>query len=395
MARKVWLAVIFGGGLLFSFMALLVVGTYSAAAGLAGGGSGGAVRLAKGAVPDVYQPIVQKWGSLCPALNPALLAAQLYQESGWDPRAQSGAQAQGIAQFIPGTWATHGIDGNGDGKADVWDPQDAIPSAATYDCDLARYVKDVPGDNTDNMLAAYNAGAYAVIQHGGVPPYRETQNYVTTIRTLEKSFAAPVGTVRPSQQAAGAIYFAQTRIGTPYLWGGEGTAAQGGRFDCSGLTQAAYASVGITLPRVANDQWNAERAPGQERDAARRSGLLRPQPGRPALDPPRRALRRRRLHDRRPAHRCGDPLRPDRHARLHRRDPGHPGGRGGASGGRGLNGTSPPGPRLAFMRVRWSPLDNSMVIFWRRPERYVPCRPLYGRQWVGTQATGVADVPNR
>lgn len=256
MARKVWLAVTIGGGLLFSFLALLVVGTYSAAAGLAGG-PGGAVRLAKGAVPEAYQPIVQQWGNLCPALNPALLAAQLYQESGWNPRAQSYAEAQGIAQFIPGTWATRGIDGNGDGKADVWDPQDAIPSAATYDCDLASYVKDVPGDNTDNMLAAYNAGAYAVIKYGGVPPYGQTQNYVKTIRTLEKSFAAPVGAVQPSQQAAGAIYFAQQQIGTPYLWGGEGTPEQGGRFDCSGLTRAAYASVGITLPRVANDQWNA------------------------------------------------------------------------------------------------------------------------------------------
>ena len=96
-------------------------------------------------MPAIYQPIVQKWGNLCPALNPALLAAQLYQESGWNARAQSPAAAQGIAQFIPGTWATHGIDGNGDGKADVWDPQDAIPSAASYDCELASYVKDVPG----------------------------------------------------------------------------------------------------------------------------------------------------------------------------------------------------------------------------------------------------------
>lgn len=255
--RKAWLVAGAAVGAGLSFVLLLVVGVYIVAGNLANGVGGGSIALAKGSVPAAYQTLVQRWGNLCPALNPALLAAQLYQESGFNPRARSGAAAEGIAQFIPGTWATHGIDGNGDGKADVWDPEDAIPSAAQYDCDLASYVKNVPGDNTDNMLAAYNAGAYAVIQYGGVPPYAETQNYVKTIRTLEKSFAAPVGAVQPSQQAAGAIYFAQTRIGTPYLWGGEGTAAQGGRFDCSGLTQASYASVGITLPRVANDQWNA------------------------------------------------------------------------------------------------------------------------------------------
>ncbi|MFC4030133.1 NlpC/P60 family protein [Streptomyces polygonati] len=253
--RKVWLTVIVGVGLGLSFLALLVVGTFSAAAGLAG--NAGAVTLAKGTVPAVYQPIILKWGNLCPALNPALLAAQLYQESGWDAGAQSPAQAQGIAQFIPGTWATHGVDGNGDGTADVWNPEDAIPSAASYDCQLASYVKNVPGNNTDNMLASYNAGAYAVIRAGGVPPYAETQNYVRTIRTLEKSFAAPVGAVAPSQQAAAAIYYAQQQLGKPYLWGGEGKAAQGGLFDCSGLTQASYNSVGIALPRVANDQWNA------------------------------------------------------------------------------------------------------------------------------------------
>ncbi|MEU9102502.1 bifunctional lytic transglycosylase/C40 family peptidase [Streptomyces sp. NPDC048361] len=245
-----------GFGVCLSFIALLVVGTYSAAAGL-GSAAGNAVGLAKGAVPSLYQPLVQKWGAYCPSLNPAMLAAQLYSESGWKPTAVSPVNAQGIAQFMPATWATHGIDGNGDGKRDIWDPADAIPSAASYDCELAKYVKDVPGDASDNMLAAYNAGAYAVIKYGGIPPYSETQGYVKTIRSLEKSFAAPVGRVQPSQQAAGAIYYAQQKLGTPYLWGGEGTAEQGGRFDCSGLTQAAYQSVGITLPRVANDQYNA------------------------------------------------------------------------------------------------------------------------------------------
>lgn len=262
--RKVWLVggAAVGGAL--AFVMLLVVGVYVVAGNLLGGVGQGVVGLAKGAVPAAYQTLVQRWGNLCPALNPALLAAQLYQESGFDPRAVSPADARGIAQFIPGTWATHGIDGDGDGKRDIWDPNDAIPSAASYDCELAKYVADVPGNRSDNMLAAYNAGAYRVIKAGGVPAIRETQNYVKTIRSLEKSFARPVGRLSPSKQAASAIGFAQSKLGTPYLWGGEGTAEQGGRFDCSGLTQAAYASVGISLPRVANDQYNAGPHPSRQ-----------------------------------------------------------------------------------------------------------------------------------
>ncbi|WP_240436976.1 NlpC/P60 family protein [Streptomyces sporangiiformans] len=247
-----------------SFVMLLVVGVYMTAGNLANGVGKGSVGLAKGAVPATYQPLVQKWGNLCPAINPALLAAQLYQESGWDPDVVSPADARGIAQFIPGTWATHGVDGDGDGDRDIWDPNDAIPSAASYDCSLAKYVKDVPGDATNNMLAAYNAGAYRVIKSGGVPAISETQHYVKTIRTLEQSFAKPVTRVDPSRQAAGAISYAQKKLGTLYLWGGNGTADQGGRFDCSGLTKAAYESVGIELPRVANDQYNA--GPHPQRD---------------------------------------------------------------------------------------------------------------------------------
>jgi cell wall-associated NlpC family hydrolase len=251
-------------GLGMGFVMLLVVGVYLVAGNLAGGVGGGVKKLARGAVPAAYEPLVAKAGTTCDAINPALLAAQLYQESGFNPKAQSAAAAQGIAQFIPGTWAIHGVDGDGDGDRDVWDPADAIPSAAAYDCSLASYVKSVPGNLTENMLAAYNAGPDAVIRYQGVPPYAETRNYVKTIMTLAESFAAPVSRVDPSEQAAGAIDYAQKKLGTPYLWGGNGTADQGGRFDCSGLTKAAYASVGITLPRVANDQYNAGPHPSRD-----------------------------------------------------------------------------------------------------------------------------------
>ncbi|UNS97741.1 bifunctional lytic transglycosylase/C40 family peptidase [Streptomyces tubbatahanensis] len=262
--KKVWLLAVGGGlGVLSLFVALLVVGTYVAAASLFGG-AGGAVALAKGSVPAAYAGLVQKWGTYCEALNPAVLASQLKQESGFQPDAQSNAAAQGIAQFIPTTWSVHGFDANGDGKKSVWDPEDAIPSAAKYDCSLAKNVKDVPGDATNNMLAAYNAGPYAVIKYNGVPPYSETKNYVSTIRRMEKSFSAPSGRLSPTKAGAGAIAFAQSKLGTPYLWGGNGTPEQGGRFDCSGLTKAAYKKVGVELPRVANDQYDT--GPHPKRD---------------------------------------------------------------------------------------------------------------------------------
>ncbi|WP_406211080.1 bifunctional lytic transglycosylase/C40 family peptidase [Kitasatospora sp. NBC_01560] len=270
--RKAGTAAASAGVVAVGFVCLVTVATYAASGTPQQSANRASLTLSPGTVPAAYQGPIQQWGALCPEISPPMLAAQLYQESGFDPRAKSGVGAQGMAQFMPATWGTYGTDGNNDGKKDVWDPLDAIASAATFDCALAQDVAKVPGDRQANLLAAYNAGPYAVTKYNGVPPYKETQGYVKNIQAMARSFTAPTAPVEVSQQSSGAIYYAQTKLGTAYLWGGEGLPSQNGRFDCSGLTRAAYESVGITLPRVANDQWYA--GPHPSRDQLRPGDLV-------------------------------------------------------------------------------------------------------------------------
>ncbi|MET8624918.1 bifunctional lytic transglycosylase/C40 family peptidase [Kitasatospora sp. NPDC004669] len=268
--RRAGTAAVAAGVVAFGFIGLVTMGTYAASG--TPQQSANRSTLSPGTVPAAYQDAIQKWGSLCPEISPPMLAAQLYQESGFDPKAQSGVGAQGMAQFMPDTWPMYATDGDGDGKKDVWNPYDAIASAAVYDCALAKDVAGVPGDPQANMLAAYNAGPYAVTKNRGIPPYKETQGYVRNIQAMARSFTAPTAPLEVSAQSAAAIYFAQTKLGTPYLWGGDGLPSQNGRFDCSGLSKAAYETVGINLPRVANDQWYA--GPHPSRDQLRPGDLV-------------------------------------------------------------------------------------------------------------------------
>ena len=90
------------------------------------------------------------------------------QESGWNPKALSHAGAMGLAQLMPGTAAKL--------RVDPKDPQQNLEGGARY---LAQQFRTF--GTWRLALAAYNAGPGAVQKYGGVPPYKETRNYVRII----------------------------------------------------------------------------------------------------------------------------------------------------------------------------------------------------------------------
>lgn len=143
------------------------------------------------AIPAEYAELIKDSAKRCPAIPEDLFAAQIHAESGFDPDAESPAGAQGIAQFMPNTWKHYGIDGDGDGVTDVWNPQDAIPSAARMNCINRKSVKSLDGPRLKNTFAAYNAGVGSVLKYGGIPPYPETEKYVEKIFNNSETITWP------------------------------------------------------------------------------------------------------------------------------------------------------------------------------------------------------------
>jgi soluble lytic murein transglycosylase-like protein len=103
-------------------------------------------------------------------VDPALVRAVIHTESNGNPAAVSNKGAQGLMQLMPTTALQLGV-------ANVFNPQDNIEGGVKYlQQQLTRYNGDL-----DKALAAYNAGPGAVDRAGGVPKYKQTQEYVRKV----------------------------------------------------------------------------------------------------------------------------------------------------------------------------------------------------------------------
>lgn len=111
------------------------------------------------------------------AVDDALIRAIIHAESAYQPEALSPKGAQGLMQLMPATQAELQV-------IDVFDPVSNIDGGTLY---LSRLLEQFDQD-VELAAAAYNAGPGAVREYGGIPPYKETREYVRRIKILYRRY---------------------------------------------------------------------------------------------------------------------------------------------------------------------------------------------------------------
>lgn len=127
----------------------------------------------------MIQAASKKWN-----VDESLIRAVIKQESGYDPQATSHCGAQGMMQLMPETAADLGV-------TDAYDPQQNIMGGTRY----LRGLLDRFDGNISKALAGYNAGPGAVEKHGGIPPYEETQHYVSNVLEFYQQYKQNRGAI--------------------------------------------------------------------------------------------------------------------------------------------------------------------------------------------------------
>lgn len=115
-------------------------------------------------------------------LDSAFVKAVIKQESGFQPKVTSSCGAMGLMQLMPATASSLGV-------TDAYDPEQNIAGGTKY----LKGLLDRFGGDKSLALAAYNAGPNAVAKYNGIPPYKETQNYVKNIMSMYQKFNAQGG----------------------------------------------------------------------------------------------------------------------------------------------------------------------------------------------------------
>ena len=110
-------------------------------------------------------------------IYPGLLVALIHTESAWQTEAISKAGAIGLTQLMPTTAKALGVD--------PWDPRENVLGGARYLREQLDYFQSVR-----LALAAYNAGPYQVRRYRGVPPFKETRSFISTVMRLMDTFSS-------------------------------------------------------------------------------------------------------------------------------------------------------------------------------------------------------------
>ncbi len=118
---------------------------------------------------DDYEPIIRRASNRY-GVDVALVKAVIHAESHFNPQATSNKGASGLMQLMPQTAAKYGI-------RDLYNPKQNIEAGVRH----LRYLLVKYGNNLKYVIAAYNAGEKAVKKYAGIPPYPETQRYVTKV----------------------------------------------------------------------------------------------------------------------------------------------------------------------------------------------------------------------